>query len=113
MGHRAWLTPVNNEKDFKHVIDTAENADFCYGVSYVVQITKTGAPFKTGTIVIAWSGDSSNTVNALKSKQLILSTYLLDGFLFDFPDWHMGKGPEAYGNFLESGEEPDWSLIKE
>ena len=27
MGHRAWLTPVNNEIDFKLVIDTAENGE--------------------------------------------------------------------------------------
>ena len=88
MGHRAWLTLVYNEKDIKHVIETDETADFCYGVSYVIQITKSGSPFKTGVIVIGWSGDGSDTVEALKSKQLILSTYLLDGFLLDFPDWH-------------------------
>lgn len=41
---------------------------------------------------------------------MVLSTFLLDVF-FDFPDWHKGKGPEAYGKFLEKGEQPDWSLI--
>jgi hypothetical protein len=36
----------------------------------------------------------------------------MGGFLFDFPDWQKGKGPEVYGEFLERGEEPDWTLIK-
>ena len=113
MGLRSWLTPVFNETDYKHVLNVANNAEFCFGVSYIIQITKTGSPFKNGSVMIAWSGDGSDTINQLKNIRLIESSINLDNLLLTFPDWHKEPdGPESYGIMFTEEEEqqPDWTL---
>ena len=101
MGHRSWLTEVENLDDCKEVFNSILENEFGYGVAYALQIEK-DCMFTKGAVVIAWSADGSSSVNDLNPPKYISTTVLLDNFIEEHPEWHEEpKGPENFGRMLQ------------
>lgn len=111
MGLRSWLTPVYSESDYKKVVEYAER--FYYGVEYVIQITKEGKhPWDVGDVIVAWSGDGSDSIFGLMLHYISSTSMSLEYFLERYPNWHFGKlGPQKYGNYIEKEQIPNWSIV--
>jgi len=101
MGHRSWLTEVENVNDCKEVFTSILDNEFGYGVAYALQIQE-DCMFKKGSVVIAWSADGNGSIDDLKPVKYASSTILLDDFLEEYPQWHEEpKGPEAFGDMID------------
>jgi len=101
MGHRSWLTEVENVDDCKEVFTSILNNEFGYGIAYALQI-QDDCMFTKGSVVIAWAADGNSSVNDIKPLKYIASTILLEDFLEEHPQWHEEpKGPEQFGNMLD------------
>ncbi len=101
MGHRSWLTEVNNVDDCKEVYNSILDNKFGYGVAYAILIEK-DCMFKVGSVVMAWSADGNASIDELSPPKYINRTVLLDDYLEEYPEWHQEpKGPENFGKMLE------------
>jgi hypothetical protein len=111
MGLRSWLTPVNTPSELEKVSEfAAEN----YGMHYVIQINRDGTPFEKGTVLVAWSGDGSSSLEGLEPEHCCKNTWLLDNLLELCPEWHEGEdGPGKFGNIIDpETQQPDWESVK-
>ncbi len=111
MGLRSWLTPISDINQCNEVQTSINDNPYANGIHYVIRIENQGTPFPVGSIVVAWSGDGSSSVNELNPKECRDKTWLLDNLLDDFPEWHTEPGgPNKFGTALLSEKEVNKAL---
>lgn len=111
MGLRSWLTPITEIDQWTEVHASIDENPYANGIHYVIKIEKTGTPFPLGSVVIAWSGDGSSSVEKLRPLECKMNTWLLDNLLEDFPEWHTEPGgPQKFGTALTTEDEVNSAL---
>jgi hypothetical protein len=71
-----------------------------------MKIETEGTPFKAGSIIVAWSGDGSSSIDEIKPTECRKNSCFLDNLFDKFPEFHDEPGgPRKYGSFLENEEE--------
>lgn len=106
MGLRSWLTPVDSYSEFETVYESILENPGANGIHYVLQLESDKVAFPPGTVIVAWSGDGSSTVEQLRPEQCLERTWLLDNWLEHFPEYHDEPGgPTKYGTMLSTLEE--------
>ena len=111
MGLRSWLSPITEMGQWQEVLSSIDENPFSNGIHYALKVEKEGTPFPIGTVVVAWSGDGSSSLNELRPQECQNNSWLLDNILDDFPEWHSEPGgPEKFGKMLVSEEEVEKSF---
>jgi hypothetical protein len=105
MGLRSWLTPMKEQSPWEVIQSSIEENPYANGIQYVFKIEHEGTPFQKGSIIVAWSGDGSSSINELQPVECSDKTWLLDNSLGEYPAIHDEPGgPGKYGTFLENEE---------
>ena len=100
MGLRSWLSPMTEKSQWPDVMSSIDENPYSNGIHYVLKIEKTGTPFPIGSVVVAWSGDGSSSLNELRPQEVQDNTWLLDNILDAYPTFHDEPGgPGKYGTF--------------
>lgn len=103
MGLRSWLSPVTNYVEWREASTLIEENPYSNGICYGISLEKDIPHFKSGEVIIAWSGDGSCLVEELKPAQTNRRTWLLDRYMDEFPEWHTEPGgPTKLGKCFKS-----------
>jgi hypothetical protein len=97
MGHRSWLTVIEDQRQWKtfNKITEAEKDSYFTGISYAIEITSENSGFEKGDVIIAWNSDSRPG----KMLETFPKTILLDNYLSQVPEWN--DDPSQFGNFFD------------
>jgi len=106
MGLRSWYTQVETYDMFKKVVKAIKKNPEAYGINFILKLNNRAFPFKQNSILVAWSGDTSDSKNCLPYEVLI-STYLLEELSSKF-----SKKPDKIGQIYNSVSEIKASMFK-
>jgi len=106
MGLRSWYTQVDTYDIFKKVVKTIKKNPEAYGINFILKLNNRASPFKQNSILVAWSGNTSDSKNCLPSDVLI-STYSLEELSSKF-----SKKPDKIGQIYNSVSEIKSSMFK-
>ena len=98
MGLRSWLSPVRTKEEWKEAYKSIIENDLSYGIYYCLKIETEGTPFEKEDVVIAWSGDCSSSLDALKPVSSKARTWLLDNIIEQ--DKHWSQDPTVFGTIM-------------
>ena len=106
MGLRSWFTQVDSFDIFKKVVKGIKNNSDAYGINFILKLNNSGSPFMPNSVLVAWSGDTSQSKNCLPIDALRW-TYSLDELNSKF-----SKKPESLGQIYNSVSEIKASMFK-
>ena len=106
MGLRSWFTQVDSFDIFKKVVKAIKNNSDAYGINFILKLKNNGSPFMANSVLVAWSGDTSQSKNGLPIDALRW-TYSLDELNPKF-----SKKPDTLGQIYNSVSEIKASMFK-
>ena len=101
MGLRSWLTPIGTKSEWEELSKAINEGEYSYGIAYVIQLNKKLLDFDKDTVVVAWSGDGSGSLDEVPSK-FAENTLYLDNVLDECPSF---KKPPKFGKMFSEPEE--------